>query len=47
MDHSYLAPMAAFRFRIQRFGIELGATLPIVGNDRHDFIAALKVAYRL
>jgi hypothetical protein len=47
MDHSYLAPAVAFRFRIARFGIELGATLPVVGNDRHDFIAGLKVAYRL
>jgi hypothetical protein len=47
MDHSYLAPKVALRFRIARLGIELGATLPLVGNDRHDFIAGLKVAYRL
>lgn len=47
MDHSYLAPLVALRFRIARFGIELGGTLPIVGNDRHDFIAGLRVVYRL
>jgi hypothetical protein len=46
MDHSYLAPLVALRFRIARVGIELGGTLPIVGNDRHDFIASLRLSYR-
>lgn len=47
MDHSYLAPLVALRFRIFKVGLELGATLPVVGNDRHDFIAGLRASYRL
>lgn len=44
---SYLAPAVAFRFRLGPVGLELGATLPLVGNDRHDVIAGLRASWRL
>ncbi len=44
---SYLAPSVALRFRVGAVGLELGATLPLVGTDRHDVIAGLRAAWRL
>lgn len=44
---SYLAPSAALRFRVASLGIELGGTLPVYGNDRHDFIFAGRFSWRL
>ena len=43
---SYLAPTVALRFRVFRVGIELAATIPVVGSDRHDFIAGLRANFR-
>ncbi|MBM4783639.1 MAG: hypothetical protein GQE15_38715 [Archangiaceae bacterium] len=43
---SYLAPTIGARFRISSFGIEVGGSLPIVGNDRHDFVASLRFSWR-
>lgn len=43
---SYLAPMAALRFKISSLGIELGASLPIVGNDRHDVVGGLRISWK-
>ncbi|MEW5739171.1 MAG: hypothetical protein AB1938_09610 [Myxococcota bacterium] len=43
---SYFAPTAGLRFRIARLGIELGATLPLAGNDRHDFIMGGRFSWR-
>ena len=43
---NYLAPTAALRFKIAQLGIELGATLPIAGTDRHDIIAGARVNWR-
>lgn len=44
---SYLAPAVALRFRLGPVGLELGATLPLVGTDRHDVIAGLRANWRL
>ena len=44
---SFLAPTAALRFRVASLGIELGATLPLVGTDRHDFIIGGRFSWRL
>jgi hypothetical protein len=43
---SYLAPMVALRFKIGSLGIELGASLPVVGNDRHDVVGGLRVSWK-
>ncbi|MCC6336345.1 MAG: hypothetical protein IT380_20460 [Myxococcales bacterium] len=43
---SYFAPTAGLRFRIFKFGIEVGATLPLAGNDRHDFIMGARFSWR-
>lgn len=43
---SYLAPAIGARFRISSFGIEVGGSLPVVGNDRHDFVASLRFSWR-
>lgn len=43
---SYLAPSAAVRFRVASLGIEVGATLPLVGTDRHDFIFGGRFSWR-
>ncbi len=43
---SYFAPTVALRFRVMRVGIELAATLPLAGNDRHDFIAGGRFNFR-
>lgn len=43
---SYLAPAVALRFRFGRLGLELGATLPVAGIDRHDVIAGLRASWR-
>jgi hypothetical protein len=43
----YLAPAFALRFRLYRgLGLELAATLPVAGADRHDFLAAFRISYR-
>lgn len=44
---TYFAPAAALRFRVARLGIEVGATLPVAGTDRHDFIAAARFSWRI
>ena len=44
---TYLAPTIALRFRVSSLGIELGATLPLLGTDRHDFIAGLRLTWRI
>lgn len=44
---TYFAPTVALRFAIGGLGIELGGTLPLAGTDRHDFIAGLRVNWRL
>lgn len=44
---SYFAPTAAFRFAIGKVGIELAATRPLVGTDRHTVIGGLRVNYRI
>jgi hypothetical protein len=44
---TYFAPSAAVRFRVARLGIEVGATLPVVGTDRHDFLAAARFGWRI
>jgi hypothetical protein len=43
---SFFAPTAAFRFAIGKLGIELAATRPLVGTDRHTVIGGLRVNYR-
>lgn len=43
---SYLAPSFALRFRVAKLGIELAATLPIAGTDRHTVIGGLRVNWR-
>ncbi|MCU0695791.1 MAG: hypothetical protein MUC96_04580 [Myxococcaceae bacterium] len=43
---SSLAPAAGLRFRIASFGIDVGGTLPVVGNDRHDFAATARFSWR-
>jgi hypothetical protein len=44
---TYFAPTVAFRFAIGKVGIELAATRPLVGTDRHTVIGGLRVNYRL
>lgn len=45
---TYFAPSLAFRFAIaQKLGIELAATRPLVGTDRHTVIGALRLNWRL
>ena len=44
---NYLSPSVALRFKISSLGSELGATLPVVGTDRHDFIAGLRLNWRI
>ena len=44
---SYFAPTVALRFRVYRVGIELAATLPLAGTDRHDLIAGARFNVRL
>ncbi|MBL8923998.1 MAG: hypothetical protein JNJ54_34395 [Myxococcaceae bacterium] len=44
---SYLAPSVGLRFRVAALGIEVGGSLPVVGNDRHDFVAGLRLSWRL
>jgi hypothetical protein len=43
---SYFAPTAALRFKVSSLGIELAGTLPLAGNDRHNFIAGLRLSWR-
>ena len=43
---SYFAPTAALRFRVASLGIELAGSLPLIGNDRHTFIAGLRLSWR-
>jgi len=42
---SALAPAFALRARIFRVNVELAATLPLLGSDRHDLVVGLRVAY--
>ena len=43
----FFAPAIGFRFRFWRgLGVELVALIPVVGNDRHDALAALRFMYR-
>lgn len=44
---NYLAPSVGLRFKISDLGIELGATLPVLGTDRHDVIGGLRVSWRI
>lgn len=44
---TYLAPTVGLRFRAWKLGIELGATLPLIGSDRHDFIMGGRFSWRL
>lgn len=44
--HSYLAPALALRFAFGQFGLELAGSLPIAGDDRHDVVLGLRLAYR-
>lgn len=44
---TYFAPTAGLRFRIARLGIEIGATLPLAGSDRHDFIMGARFSWRI
>lgn len=44
---SYFAPTAALRFRVFRLGVELAATLPLIGDDRHDFIVGGRFNWRI
>jgi hypothetical protein len=43
---SYLAPALALRFAFARFGVELAASLPLAGDDRHDLVMGLRLSYR-
>lgn len=43
---SYFAPTFALRFRAGPVGIELAATLPLVGTDRHTVIGGLRANWR-
>ena len=43
---SYFAPTIAFRVAIGKFGIELAATRPLVGTDRHTVIGGLRLNWR-
>ncbi len=43
---TYVAPTVGLRFKISNLGIELGATLPIAGTDRHDFLFGGRVGWR-
>lgn len=42
---SSLTPLLGVRTRIRSFGIEVGGGLPIIGNDRHDFIATARFSW--
>jgi hypothetical protein len=43
----WFAPAAALRFRLYRgLGLELSTVLPVLGADRHDFTALLRLAWR-
>ncbi|MGQ0506705.1 MAG: hypothetical protein ACT4TC_15440 [Myxococcaceae bacterium] len=44
----YVAPALALRFAVGKaVGIDLSASLPLAGADRHDFTGALRLTYRL
>lgn len=43
---SFLAPALALRFAFNRFGVELAASLPLAGDDRHDLVLGLRLSYR-
>lgn len=43
---SYFAPSFALRFRVGQLGLELAATLPIAGTDRHTVIGGLRANWR-
>jgi hypothetical protein len=44
----YVAPALGLRFRVgEHFGAELGASLPLLGAERHMAIGGLKLTYRM
>lgn len=43
---TYFAPSVALRFKVAKLGIELAATLPLAGTDRHTVIGGLRVNWR-
>jgi len=43
---TYVAPTIGLRFKIAKLGIELGATLPVAGTDRHTVIGGLRLNWR-
>ena len=43
---SYFAPTIAFRIAIGKCGLELAATRPLVGTDRHTVIGGLRLNWR-
>lgn len=43
---SSLTPSVALRLAFGHLGVELAAAVPLVGTDRHDVIAGLRVAWR-
>lgn len=43
---TYFAPLVALRFRVFALGIELAASRPLAGDDRHDFLVAARIAFR-
>ena len=43
---TYFAPTIGLRFKVAKLGIELGATLPVAGTDRHTIIGGLRLNWR-
>jgi len=44
----YVAPALAFRFAVgAHVGVEIGASVPLAGADRHDAVGGVRVSYRL
>lgn len=43
---TYFAPTIGLRFKVAKLGIELGATLPLAGTDRHTVIGGLRLNWR-
>jgi hypothetical protein len=44
--NTWLAPAVGLRFKIFRLGIELSATLPVAGSDRHNFLFGGRFSWR-
>ena len=45
-QRSFFAPTVALRFRISELGIEIGASKPLAGTDRHFVIGGARFAWR-